>query len=126
MTYKIKIIKPNQDEGMEVIFEINDHQYCAMGVTPKNAKIGDEIEVEIGFLDIDEISWDQMFKENPKLMKTMINRGGWNYDAYGEIVSINPVTVDIGDFNLEIGYISNDIKIIGEHIFFPITRLNIY
>ena len=49
----------------------------------------------------------------------------WSYYGYGKIKSVDPVTADFGDIQLELGNWTNDPKVIGEYIYWAIARLDI-
>lgn len=126
MLYRVKILKTNREEGEELIFEINGNKYCAMGITPYSCQDGDEVEAELDFLSINETPWNTLFSENKLKTKKLEHREGWRYYAFGKIISIKPTIVDVGDFCLDIGELTNDVRVIGEYVWFNVDRLDIY
>ncbi|MDO1448908.1 hypothetical protein Q0590_21700 [Rhodocytophaga aerolata] len=71
------------------------------------------------------LSWEVHFSENRTKKKELFHSKDWEYEGYGQIKSINPVVIDFGDIDLETGYWTNDIRIIGEYIYWKIERLSI-
>jgi hypothetical protein len=69
-----------------------------------------------------------MFSENKDKIKDLIIKPSstWSYSAYVQVLSVNPVIVDCGIGEFDLGYISRDERLIGEYIFFDISRLDIY
>ncbi len=91
----------------------------------KNApKEGNDFEIELSatLLDDDE-SWDSMFNGNPDKRKALEQIEGWQYRAYGEVTSINPVVVDCGIIQIPDVFNSNDPRVVGEFIAFTVSRL---
>jgi hypothetical protein len=68
-----------------------------------------------------------MFNNNNDKIKDLILKpdSTWSYSVYGQIISVNPVKVDCGFTELDLGYFSRDERIVGEYIFFDIDRLDI-
>lgn len=80
----------------------------------------------ISILPVDgyAIDWESTFNKNPDNKKELIPvKDGTEYDGYGQIISINPIIADFGDFLIEIGEWSNDERIIGSYIYWFIDRL---
>lgn len=73
-------------------------------------------------LDEDE-SWESMFQSNPQKKMCLEQVKGWEYKAYGKIISVNPVQVDCGLLIEEDVLHTNDPTVIGEYIGFTISRL---
>lgn len=86
---------------------------------------GDLVNLEItaGLYKEDE-EWESMFSGNPEASKMLELQSGWRYRAYGKIISIKPVIVDIGLFEIEAPMDTNDNNVIGEFIAFTIMRLD--
>ena len=110
-----------------VTFEINNKAYCAFGF-PVSFEVGKSYRVEFDFLEGIDIEWEVMFSENKHKVKDLIIKSNstWSYSAYGQILSINPIIVDCGIAEFDLGYFSRDEQLIGEYIFFYIARLYIY
>lgn len=126
---KIKDMKWLSEESNEAIvtFETNNKIYRAFGF-PVDFETGNFYKVEFDFLEGIDISWEVMFSENKDKLKDLIIKPNstWSYSAYGQILSVNPVIVDCGIAELNLGYFSRDIRLVGEYIFFDIERLDIY
>jgi hypothetical protein len=74
----------------------------------------------------EELDWNSIFTQNiakEKRLKKTANK--CEYIGYGQIESINPIIVNFGDINLDIGNWTSDERIIGEFIFWKIPRLDI-
>jgi hypothetical protein len=83
------------------------------------------VNVEFCWIDY-PLNWDIIFNENRAKVKTLIReKGHCSYQAYGQIISIEPTIADFGDIKMEIGLHSSDHKIIGEFIYWKIDRLDI-
>ena len=87
-------------------------------------KIGQKTELELDSISA-ELEWDVIFSENRKKEIKVERKGDWEYEAYGKVLSINPVYIDFGEFELNTGNWTNDKKIIGEFIYWKIDRLDI-
>ncbi len=128
---EVKIVKMEwlSKEANEAVvtFEINNKEYRAFGF-PVSFEIGTSYRVELDFLEGIDIQWEIMFSENKDKVKDLIVKPNstWSYSAYGEILSINPVIVDCGIAEFDLGYFSRDEQLIGEYMFFDIARLDIY
>ena len=86
-------------------------------------EVGSDFDVELSAYTDDDASWEGMFSGNPDLRKCLCPKSGWSYMAYGQIICIDPVTVDCGCIQVPDVLHSNDPRVIGEYISFPITRL---
>ena len=68
--------------------------------------------------------WEVTFSKNKEEKLELVQSNETTaYDAYGKIISINPVIADFGDLKLNIGNWTNDDKVIGEFIYWKIHRL---
>lgn len=110
-----------------VSFIVNDKEYRAFGC-PVDFLVGNSYKVEFDFLEGVDVPWDVMFSENKNNIKDLIIKpnGDWSYSAYGKIISVNPIVVDCGVAEFDLGNFSRDERLIGEYIFFDISRLDIY
>ena len=111
-----------------VTFSVQGAQFTAFSMDT-NYKEGDEadLEVRIG-LDGPPYEWEEMFGGNPDKRKCLIQKrpGAWEYDAYGQVTRIEPeLTVDVGPFELEVGEITHDPRVVGEYVRVGILRLDI-
>ncbi|WP_051560522.1 hypothetical protein [Clostridium beijerinckii] len=127
---EVKIIDMEwlSEEANEAIvsFQINNKVYKAFGC-PVNFEVGNFYKVEFDFIEGVDVQWDVMFSENKDKIKDLIIKlnGIWSYSAYGQILTVNPIMVDCGIGKFDLGYISRDERLVGEYIFFNISRLNI-
>ncbi len=82
---------------------------------------------EFGYLSLnDDLTWDEMFSINKNHESKLEHKSFWAYNAYGRILSINPIMVEVGPIKLEIGDFIEDERYIGKYIFFIIERLEMY
>ena len=87
-------------------------------------KIGQKTELELDSISA-ELEWETIFSENLEKEIKIERKGDWEYEAYGKVLSINPVNIDFGEFELNTGNWTNDKKIIGEYVYWKIDRLDI-
>lgn len=85
--------------------------------------LGSEFEVELSATTDDDCSWEGMFSGNPGRRRTIERVDSWKYRAFGEVTSINPVSVDCGLLMVDDVFSSNDPRVVGEFIAFTISRL---
>ncbi len=110
------IVKFKVDSG-------NEYHACYWG---KSYVIGEYTRVQLSGTEYLKLDFDRIFDNNNQKEKKLIqNSTQTKYTAYGQIVNINPVTANFGDFALNIGNWSNDPKIIGEYICIDVPRLEI-
>jgi hypothetical protein len=118
-----------EGEYLEATVLINGVEYCIMDEVSlcqsSSPKVGDEFELEFQ-TELGDESWEEIFSGNPDKLKGLECVGGWKYNAYGQIVSTNPVCVDCGVLIEEDVIHTNDPKVIGEYISFTIERLGAY
>lgn len=125
---EVKIVKMEWlSKEAVVTFEINNKEYRAFGF-PVSFEVGTSYRVEFDFLEGIDIQWEIMFSENKDKVKDLIVKPNstWSYSAYGEILSINPVIVDCGIAEFDLGHFSRDEQLMDEYMFFDIARLDIY
>ena len=81
----------------------------------------------IKFSSLDKkLNWENVFSENKNQRKILEKTNKeCSFVAYGQILSINPVTVDFGDITMELGDWTNDNRVIGEYIYWEIDRLEV-
>ncbi len=85
---------------------------------------GEIVDVDLTSIDF-FLKWEVRFSENKNKEKLLVKIKDWEYEGYGQIRAINPVVVDFGDIELEIGYWTNDVRVIAEYIYWKIDRLDI-
>ena len=72
-----------------------------------------------------DLNIEAIFSGNVLKEKKVIKGKNWDYEGYGQILSISPVIIDFGDFELNVGNWINDHRVIGEYVFWKIERLDI-
>ncbi|GAA0404647.1 hypothetical protein GCM10009133_11590 [Cocleimonas flava] len=116
-----------EGEYLQAKIEVNGQPYYVMDeFSSENSKNGEIVNLDIfSGLEDESEEWESIFNGNPDELKKLQHQSGWKYRAYGKIISIKPVIVDIGLFETEAPFQiqSNDIKVIGSYIAFTIQRL---
>ena len=122
---KIEWLSEEIKEG-DVTFEINGNEYVAF-CHPCELVENEYNIVEFDFLDIDNMTFEQMFSGNYDKSKRLIQDAfdSSRYKAFAQVVSVDPVVVDVGDFHLEFAYYK-DPRLVGEYLVFDILRLDIW
>ncbi|MCK4527136.1 hypothetical protein KAW18_07170 [candidate division WOR-3 bacterium] len=111
-----------------VTFSVRDENFTAFSY-PADFEVGDEVDIEVSIgIEGGPSEWEEMFSGNPDKKKCLIKKkpGNWEYSAYGRVVKIQPLIVDVGPFKLEYGYITHDPRVVGEYVYFEILRLDIF
>ncbi len=88
--------------------------------------VGDFMDVVFSHIAAGPGSWEELFSKNGKRERKLVPTDEWSYEGYGEIVSIEPIQADFGGIVLELGEWSHDERIIGEFIYWKISRLDIF
>ena len=107
-----------------VRIEINGNLYYVSSIH-EDYQEGEYADVEFSSIEA-EHEWEERFGKNTENRKCLAHLEGWSYDGYGVVVSTNPVVADFGDIQLDLGNWTNDKKIIGEYIYWPILELRMY
>ena len=124
---KLKAVDVNLIGDCEgtVTFETNMGKRFEAFFYGKAFKIDEIYFVTFSSLDYD-LKPEIIFSENKSQNKYLVKeKKSWSYQAYGQILSINPVVVDFGDLRMELGNWANDNKVIGEYIYWKIDRLDV-
>lgn len=129
--FKVRIIKIDwldyDSKEADVFFELGTGKYWAF-CHPCVFCEGEERYVNIDFLYLEDISWETMFSSNidekMKLVQSSNDRD--SYYCYGKVIHINPIVVDCGDIQFDLGEMTNDNKVVGSWIYFIISRLDIF
>ena len=87
-------------------------------------QIGQNTELELDSIGA-ELEWNVIFSKNQGKEIRVEQKGNWEYEAYGKILSVNPVVIDFGEFKLNTENWTTDEKVIGEYIYWKIDRLDI-
>lgn len=122
---KAKFIS-TEGEYLQAKIEVKGKPYFVMDMfSSETLKSGDILDLDIysGIEDESE-EWESIFSNNPDKQKELKHLSGWQYRAYGKIISIKPVIVDIGLLETEAPFQTNDAKVIGSYISFTIRRLD--
>ncbi|NOZ95394.1 MAG: hypothetical protein GXP47_11760 [Acidobacteria bacterium] len=106
-----------------VTFSIDGKSYTAFS-SHFDYKVGAIVDVRFDHLE-EGFSWEDVFHGNPNKQKCLTSTGEWSYDAFGQIVSINPVQADFGPIVLELGEWTHDERVVGEYIYWRISRLDV-
>ena len=110
-----------------VTFSVKGQKFTAF-CHPADFEVGDDLDIEVSIgVEGGPAEWEEMFSGNPDRKKCLVQKrpGSWEYLAYGKVVRIQPLTVDVGPFELEYGDITHDPRVIGEYLYFEILRLDI-
>lgn len=112
------------DKEAEVLFELCSKRYWAFSHSCFFQE-GNDATVFFDFLE-DEIP-EAIFgngnrEEERKIIATDIK---WAYRCYGQIVDLNPVTIDCGTIHFYYGDWIHDESVIGAYVYILISRLNI-
>ena len=126
---KAKLISSN-GTYLEALIEIEGKEYCVMDELTLDVesmpKEGEYFALQFSNMLCDDETWESMFQGNPDNLKCLVQIAGWKYRAYGQIISIDPVTVDCGVLVDEDVIQTNDPRVVGEFIAFTISRLGAY
>lgn len=126
---KLKVIKVSLTDPTEgtVTFETSTGKQLDAFFWGQTFKINETYLIKFSSLDHPSLSWEVIFSENKNHSKTLEKeKNECSYLAYGQILSINPVTVDFGDIIMENGPSTNDDRVIGEFIYSKIDRLDVH
>ena len=85
--------------------------------------VGSEFDVNLSTTLVEDESWEAVFSSNPTKKKGIENIKGWPYRAFGEVTSIDPVTVDCGFIEVTEVFHTKDSRVIGEYVGFTISSL---
>lgn len=88
----------NPQHGAALWFKIDDMQFFANYFYLEDISLK-WIEVELGFWEMDEMTLDIILHKNIKNEKNVLAvkyKYGTLYQFYGQIISVNPLTIDCG------------------------------
>lgn len=112
-----------EEAEADIVFCVNESQYRAF-CCPCRLVLGIN-SVEFNILDFG-IDFERFFGCNPnqeKCIKTTSRP--WQYEAYGQVVSVLPLVVNCGDLPIVLDSKINDYKVVGSYVYFDISRLEI-
>ena len=107
-----------------ITFSIEGTRYDAFSFG-YDYEVGSLVDVEFSHISGDN-PWEEIFNNNPRENMCLVKINGWSYNGYGKIVSINPVIANFGHISLDLGDWTNDVRVIGEYIYWKILRLDIH
>lgn len=84
---------------------------------------GERFDVAFDILFKEDEPWESMFSGNPDHRIGIEKITGWSYRAFGCVVSVNPVKVDIGLLVTSSPIATHDERVVGEFVAFTIDRL---
>jgi hypothetical protein len=123
----VQVIR-TEGHGLDAVINIGGHQLHACDwVSPPDAPFvpGSAVEAAFDWLGTDDATWEDIFRANPEHKAKLESLGGWRYRAYGKIVSVDPVRVDVGIMELDGPVESHDTSLVGEYIAWKIDRLDV-
>ena len=85
---------------------------------------GSLVDVDFGWLGLEDASWEEVFRRNRERRIGLEPLGGWSYSAYGRVVSVDPVRVDLGIIEIAGPVHSHDARLIGEYVAWQVDRLD--
>jgi hypothetical protein len=124
---KLKVVRLNLTDLYEgtVTFETITGKNFDAFFWGQTFKEDDTYLIKFSSLDYN-LKWEIIFSENKSQSKSLEKENGYcSYQAYGQILSINPVVVDFGYIKMEIGNWTNDNRVIGDYIYWKIDRLDV-
>ena len=130
MIYQVEIKEIDwiDQDGQEadVCFKLGDSTFWAF-CHPCRFEKGATVDLDLTFLESEDISFDTFFSYNTnKEMKILpFDDDRTSYYCYGRILSVNPVVIDCGDIQFDYGEFTSDERVVGEFVYFVITRLNL-
>ncbi len=122
---KVKLIA-TEGEHLEAVVELQGKRLCVMDQfsgAATSPKVGEEFELEFNPILDDDEEWEAIFSGNPEGRSGLEPLGGWRYRAFGKVVSVSPVVVDCGLFQVEGVVSSSDPNLVGEPVAFSVSRM---
>ncbi len=115
---------------LDAFIELDGQVLCVMDEFswngPQPISAGESVSVELApFLSENE-PWESIFAGNPEHRIGIEPMYGWTYRAFGRVVSINPVKVDIGLLVTGGPFSTHDERVVGEFVAFTIDRLDAF
>ena len=114
----------NPPEGTVSFIGKNGERFTAFSYA-QDFMVGEKAVVEFLSLDSEDFGWDEMFSKNSEEERKLVQTGEWSYVGFGQIISIHPTIIDFGAIDLEVEDFSNDLRMVGEYIYWEIDRLDI-
>lgn len=126
-TVEIKRVSWIDRDGLEaeVLFEIKDQNFWAF-CHPCNFNDGETADVYFSFIEV-EISEHAFWNENREFRQEIISieDNKYYYKCFGQLQNIHPVIIDCGTLILTFGDWLDDEKVIGNYVYFVMSRLDI-
>lgn len=121
----VKVLKTD-GLGLEALIEINGIKLTVMdSFSHFPQEYTSNGTPEFSYIVDENLTWEETFKGNKNKEKKLEQLKGWSYHGYGQILSLNPTIVDFGILKLDIGYLTNDDRVIGESVKVKIGRLDL-
>ena len=119
-----------QTEGFALAaeVEINGHRLIVMDqFSPPGGKRGAGVlqDVRLSADEFAPLTWEAVFSGNPNAEKRLTHVTGWTYLGYGQVVQVDPMIVDFGFLQLEVGPRTHDRRCVGEFVKIKIDRLSL-
>ncbi|MBP9103802.1 MAG: hypothetical protein KBF82_08075 [Chitinophagaceae bacterium] len=125
---RVKVVRINLTESYEgtITFETVTRKQFSAFFWGQEFVINNTYQIVFSSLDY-PLEWDVIFSENKDQRKIIEpDSGDCSYMAYGQILTIKPLTVDFGDLVMELFELTNDERVIGEFIYWKIERLDVF
>lgn len=116
-----------EGSDLEAIIEVAGQRLCVMDDFSSREQAtppGSCIHIRLSPLCLSDETWEDIFSGNPDKLKRLESLGGWSYRAYGQIKSLDPMTVDCGiDIEDEVVR-THDPRVVGEYVAYTMDRLD--
>jgi hypothetical protein len=123
----VKLIS-SKGPGDEALLVVSGQPVCVVDELSwdirTSPKPGDEFEFEFSNELAENESWEDLFGGNLDKRIGIEQVEGWEYLAFGKIISVDPVQVDCGLFIQPNVLHTQDPHVVGEFICFKILRLS--
>jgi hypothetical protein len=115
----------NENPEAEILFKIKDKQFWAF-CHPCDFYKEEVTNVFFSFIE-EEMPESAFWNENKERKKEIIasEKNRCEYYCYGKLKSISPIIVDCGAISFSFGDWINDETVIGNYVYFVISRLDI-
>jgi len=124
---KAKIISRADTDSLDAMVEISDVKYMIRDKLNKDVDVGDEANITFSITLIDDYTTPKsvISAKNDK-EKKLQQIAGVKYRAFGEITSLNPLTIDCGITKFIEAFSVNDSIKLGQFVAFDILVLSAY
>ena len=125
---KVGRILSSNGAYLEAFVEVDGRVLCVMDEFSATRDVPDrrvDFEIEFTVTLSDQECWEEVFDANLERKTGVEWIDGWEYMAFGEVVSISPVRVNCGLFEVEDVVHTTDSRVVGEFVGFRIARLGV-